>query len=144
MSTSVADLRLRVAEQLDDARRAIARLRTELEASRAENEALSRDRTRLQRALVQMDLLQMEVASAEARARTCRVEYKRVEEQLADSRQDRGYLADRCATLERALARERAELDAARQEIRCLEEQMEQLRSIVALLSGETAPGRTP
>lgn len=141
MTTSIADLRQKVGDHLADARRIIAQLRRDLDDSRAETRELARDRDRLQRARVQIDVLGLERTAAESQARASRLEQKQAEELLCAAEQANRHFAERCERLERALAREREEIDAARLETHCLEEQMEQLQSIVDMLTGENKAG---
>ncbi|MEE8408209.1 MAG: hypothetical protein V3T05_01260 [Myxococcota bacterium] len=144
MTMSLAALRQKVSDQLGDARRLIARLRSDLAESNAEKQELARDRDRLQRALVQIDVLRIERAEAESQVRTSRLEQKQTEELLCNAEEDNRHLTERCAGLERALARERADVDAARLETRCLEQQIDQMQSIVDMLSGESKIGQSP
>jgi chromosome segregation ATPase len=138
VSASLAELRRQVHDQLADARRVIARLRRDLEQTRAEVRELAPDRDRLQRALVQIDVLTIARDQAEAQARASRRDQTDAEQLLLDTEEDNRLLAERCEGLERALAREREEVSAAKLEIRCLEQQTEQLQSIVDMLTGET------
>ncbi len=137
MSAPLEALRRKVGNQVADAMASISKLREQLDAAREENRALLADRDRLERALVRIDVLELERTEAESRVHEARLERKRLEEALTDVEDERDSLAARCEDLEALAQRERAALDEARLEIGCLEEQIDELRSIVKLLSGD-------
>ena len=123
-SPTAAELRRSVHEQLVRAERLIQSLTRDLDSERARGRALAGER----------DRLQLELATADARRVQLQEQKERLERTIVDLDRERRRLTEEGAHL-------RAELDAERegaaQEIRCLEEQVQELTATVELLSGE-------
>lgn len=130
-------LRNQVGGQLTDLQQVVVDLTRQLAAATKENRILARDRGRLQELLAQAELLKVQRSDAESRWRASMKEREQLERARRALEAERVELAEQCVRLEHALAHERAAMESARAEIACLEEQVEQLHSIVAMLTSD-------
>jgi chromosome segregation ATPase len=130
-------LRSQLGGQITDLQQVVVDLTRQLAEATKENRGLARDRNRVQELLAQADLLKVQHTDAQSRWRASLQEREQLEESRRGLEAEKIELAEHCARLEHALAHERAATEAARAEIACLEEQVEQLHSIVAMLRRE-------
>jgi len=130
-------LRSQLGGQLTDLQQVVVDLTRQLAAATKENRILARDRGRLQELLAQAELLKVQRSDADSRWRASMQEREQLEEARRALEAERIEITEHCARLEHALAHQRAAMESARAEIACLEEQVEQLHSIVAMLTSD-------
>ena len=130
-----AVLRERVTGQLSRLEHVITELRGALETSRLENRMLTDDRDRLQEALLRADVAEIGLATAESRWRASATDERGLKSSHDRLAKENGELADRCRRFQASLAQERDEHGETKLEIACLQEQVDELQSIVALLT---------
>jgi regulator of replication initiation timing len=134
-STDIADLRQRIADEVAGTERVVAALGRDLAQHRRENRALARDRDHLRERLAQAEVTKLEQANTESLWRASLRDRQGVEDSLRALDEENRKLRERCAELERDLAHERQRSEVAALEVACLAEQIEELETIIALLS---------
>ena len=140
-SSQVATLRRRIGEELESTESVVRALSRDLAAYRRDNRELSRDHERLKERLAHLDVARLEQADTETLWRASLRERQHVEDRLRALEAQNQRLVEECAALERALAAERERSELAGMEVECLEEQIAELESIIALLTPEADEG---
>ena len=125
----------RMRDQLRVTQDVIQSLLTQIDFYRRQNQVLLEERASLLKLRSRLDELRSERGEAESEFGRLKQEQERLNVDLRDSVTAGQELSHRCALLESALASERARTAELRGVIACLEEQIDQLETMVHLLS---------
>jgi chromosome segregation ATPase len=113
----------------------IRSLKGDLAFYRAQNEALSNERSEQLRTLAEGDFRPQDPKRLEGELRFLSSERDRLARQVQPLERENRQLKERCAELEAALAEARRKHDEAQEVVTYLEAQIEQIESVVQLLS---------
>lgn len=130
-------LRQRVDGQVSNAQEYMDALRQDLARYREENERLTKQCNRLDRTELSLDVSRLELSELSSRSQADAVEKQRLETLVRTLEKENSELASRCEDLESSIVHERESRSLAKLEIRTLQEQVDQLESMVDLLSSQ-------
>ena len=137
MPEGLASLRRRVDGQVSSTQEYIDALRQDVAHFREENERLTKQCNRLSHAELSLDVARLELSELSARSQVEAVENDRLHGLLGTLEEENSDLAARCEDLESSIAHERESGRLAKIEVRTLQEQVDQLESMVDMLSSQ-------